>query len=73
MKKIAVLLALALMLMISCAAVAESVSVAIVYSDTVDDKGFISYYKKRGWLDEENKPILNSYKKYVNDWMKKHP
>ena len=40
MKKIAVLLALALMLMISCAAVAESVSVAIVYSDTVDDKGW---------------------------------
>ncbi|MBP3656248.1 MAG: BMP family protein [Clostridia bacterium] len=40
MKKLAVLLAFALMLVFSCAAVAESVSIAIVYSDTVDDKGW---------------------------------
>ena len=40
MKKLAVLLAFALMLVFSCAAIAESVSVAIVYSDTVDDKGW---------------------------------
>ena len=40
MKKIAVLLALALMLAVACAAVAEGVSIAIVYSDTVDDKGW---------------------------------
>lgn len=40
MKKIAVLLALVLMLSIACTAMAESVSVAIVYSDTVDDKGW---------------------------------
>ena len=40
MKKFAALLALALMLVFTCAAVAESVSIAIVYSDTVDDKGW---------------------------------
>lgn len=40
MKKIAVLLALVLMLSVACTAMAESVSVAIVYSDTVDDKGW---------------------------------
>ena len=40
MKKFAALLALAMMLVFTCAAVAESVSVAIVYSDTVDDKGW---------------------------------
>ena len=40
MKKLAVLLAFALMLVFSCAAIAESVSIAIVYSDTVDDKGW---------------------------------
>ena len=38
MKRIAVLLAL--MLTFSCAAVAESVSIAAVYADTVDDKGW---------------------------------
>jgi len=40
MKKFAALLALAMMLVFTCAAVAESVSVAVVYSDTVDDKGW---------------------------------
>ena len=40
MKKIAVLLAALLMLVFACTAVAESVSIAIVYSDTVDDKGW---------------------------------
>ena len=40
MKKIAVLLALALMLTVACAAVAEGVSIAVIYSDTVDDKGW---------------------------------
>ena len=40
MKKIAVLLAALMMLALCCTAVAESVSVAVVYSDTVDDKGW---------------------------------
>ena len=40
MKKFALLLACLLMLCIACAAVAESISVAVVYSDTVDDKGW---------------------------------
>ena len=40
MKKIAVLLAALLVLTFACTAIAESVSVAIVYSDTVDDKGW---------------------------------
>ncbi len=40
MKKFAALLALAMLLVFSCTAIAESVSVAIVYSDTVDDKGW---------------------------------
>jgi len=40
MKKLAILLACAMMLTFACAAVAESVSIAIVYSDTVDDKGW---------------------------------
>ena len=40
MKKFAALLALALLLVFTCTAVAESVSIAIVYSDTVDDKGW---------------------------------
>ena len=40
MKKLAILLACALMLVFACTAVAESVSIAIIYSDTVDDKGW---------------------------------
>ena len=40
MKKLAILLACALMMVFACSAVAESVSIAIVYSDTVDDKGW---------------------------------
>ena len=40
MKKIAVLLAALLVMSIGCTALAESVSIAIVYSDTVDDKGW---------------------------------
>ncbi|MBQ8620421.1 MAG: BMP family ABC transporter substrate-binding protein [Clostridia bacterium] len=40
MKKTAVLLALAMMLMLCCSAVAESVSIAVVYSDTVKDQGW---------------------------------
>ena len=40
MKKLAILLACVLMMTFACAAVAESVSIAIVYSDTVDDKGW---------------------------------
>ena len=40
MKKLAILLACAMMLVFACTAVAESVSIAIVYSDTVDDKGW---------------------------------
>ena len=40
MKKFAALLALVILLAMACTAVAESVSVAIVYSDTVDDKGW---------------------------------
>ena len=40
MKKLAILLASVLMMTFACAAVAESVSIAIVYSDTVDDKGW---------------------------------
>ena len=40
MTKIAVLLAALMMLALCCTAVAESVSVAVVYSDTVDDKGW---------------------------------
>ena len=40
MKKLAILLACAMLLMLACTAVAESISIAIVYSDTVDDKGW---------------------------------
>ena len=40
MKKFAALLALVMLLALCCTAVAESVSIAIVYSDTVDDKGW---------------------------------
>ena len=40
MKKLIALFVCAMMLVISCAAVAESVSIAIVYPDTVDDKGW---------------------------------
>ena len=40
MKKFAALFALAMLLVFSCTAIAESVSIAIVYSDTVDDKGW---------------------------------
>ena len=40
MKKFAALLALVMLLALTCTAVAESVSIAIVYSDTVDDKGW---------------------------------
>ena len=40
MKKFAALLALVMLLTLACTAVAESVSIAIVYSDTVDDKGW---------------------------------
>ena len=40
MKKLITLLACVLMISIACAAVAESVSIAIVYPDTVDDKGW---------------------------------
>ena len=40
MKKIAVLLVALLVLTFTCTAMAESVSIAIVYSDTVDDKGW---------------------------------
>ena len=40
MKKLALVLACLLMLFAACAAVAESISVAVVYSDTVDDKGW---------------------------------
>ena len=40
MKKLGILLACALMMVFACSAVAESVSIAIVYSDTVDDKGW---------------------------------
>lgn len=40
MKKLAALLACVLMLVAASAAVAQSVSIAVVYSDTVDDKGW---------------------------------
>lgn len=40
MKKLAALLACVLMLVTASAAVAQSVSIAVVYSDTVDDKGW---------------------------------
>ena len=40
MKKFAALLALVMLLALTCTAVAESVSIAIVYPDTVDDKGW---------------------------------
>lgn len=40
MKKIAILLATLMMLALACTAMAESTSIAIVYSDTVDDKGW---------------------------------
>ena len=40
MKKFAALLALIMLLAVACTAAAESVSIAIVYSDTVDDKGW---------------------------------
>ncbi len=40
MKKIAALFAALLVLAFACAAVAESTSIAIVYSDTVNDKGW---------------------------------
>ena len=39
MKKFAALLAALMLLAFACTAVAESVSIAIVYSDPVDDKG----------------------------------
>ena len=39
---------------------------------TIDDKGFIEYYSKRGFLDENNKPIIANYKKYVREWIKTH-
>ena len=41
--------------------------------NTVDDKGFISYYENRGWLDENNKPIVLNYKKHIDEWMRRHP
>ena len=40
MKKITMLLAFAMLFVFCCTAMAETVSVAIVYSDTVDDKGW---------------------------------
>ena len=40
MKKIAVVLAALLMMVFAFSAVAETFSVAVVYSDTVDDKGW---------------------------------
>ncbi|MBR4039208.1 MAG: BMP family ABC transporter substrate-binding protein [Clostridia bacterium] len=40
MKKITMLLAFVMLLVFCCSAMAESVSVAVVYSDTVDDKGW---------------------------------
>ena len=40
MKKLITLIACILMLAIACAAVAEPVSIAIIYPDTVDDKGW---------------------------------
>ena len=40
MKKIVFLLAALLMLALSCAAVADSISMAVIYPDTVDDKGW---------------------------------
>lgn len=40
MKKLALLLAFALMMTLAFTAAAQSVSVAVVYSDTVDDKGW---------------------------------
>lgn len=40
MKKLALLLAVAMMMAFAFTAVAQSVSVAVVYSDTVDDKGW---------------------------------
>ena len=40
MKKLAVILACLLMMVLAVSAVAEPVSVAVVYSDTVDDKGW---------------------------------
>lgn len=40
MKKLIALIACVLMLSICCAAVAEPVSIAIIYPDTVDDKGW---------------------------------
>ncbi len=40
MKKLAALLVAVMLLTFACAAVAESVSVAVIYSDTVDDKGW---------------------------------
>ena len=39
---------------------------------TIDDKGFIDYYERRGWIDENNKVIIASYKKYLREWMDKH-
>ena len=40
MKKLIILLAAVMMLAVSFTAVADSVSIAIVYPDTVDDKGW---------------------------------
>ena len=40
---------------------------------TIDDRGFIDYYSKRGFLDENNHPIIAEYKTYIRAWMKKHP
>ena len=40
MKKFAVLLVLVLMMTLCCSAVAESISIAVVYSDTVKDQGW---------------------------------
>ena len=40
MKKLIALLALVLMLAISCAGIAETISIAIIYPDPVDDKGW---------------------------------
>jgi len=40
--------------------------------DTLDDKGFIDHYEKRGWLDEDNNLIFDNYKIIVNKWMRSH-
>ena len=37
---------------------------------TVDTFGFIEHHEANNWLTEDGKPIVESYKYYIDEWMK---